>query len=477
MSKNRPRHRPSHSPSATERRKHEKPQPWLSKTRNKLLALGLVGTAAAIGFFRSDLTDLFKGKTPAAPVSTPTLPPQQVSEPLLSEAHRIQKPTEYREWADKIELPHTSISPLNEAVEAPPAVLKPDKYAALLRRHKQELSVIDEKMKKTSGLMERDRIIFDYFSAIGQEYLLANNQTASPQLVAGTASFYKFINEINSGLIPVAHLRVEYDHLHHIRLAIFRPKGFGEVRVKMASNSFTIPYALFEGQADYLSDPQAEPLGFSGIYEPKAGCIFMNVKHADRKRKNVVFAYEEQLKKTGTAPQIFDDRKVGPDLINSGFYHEAMHAYFYRLGIAHEPGVKSALRGKGDVSMGSYTIDREQLNIYNNAQLHELAAHGYGLMKSGSSARLAAYAISLSVDPESSPIENYLMARDVIWYELVNSPEMDPKIRRKIERIINQEHKMSMDLLTAGLSRFSEPELHRIGERMAKLAIYLIQEE
>lgn len=134
--------------------------------------------------------------------------------------------------------------------------------------------------------------------------------------------------------------------------------------------------------------------------------------------------------------------------------HEAMHAAFGISGI----GNKEVIKSKGDIHMGRYILrEREYSDFLSNAiYANELVGLGMGLSKSGNLARFIA---------NFHTTDQYGLARLILRKEIENSPYTDEHTRQQIE---------SDGLHFNDTEKIPDEELHAIGERMAKLGIYLL---
>jgi len=463
MPKNRPRHRPAHNPSATERRKHEKPQSWLLKNRNKLLALGLAGTAAAIGFFRSDLTDLFKGKPPeSAPISTINIPPQ-ASPNLVPEANA--------EWLDQIQLPE--MGPITESkINLMDRLPKDIDRAKLSHFDAQARQLFDEASKDLSGekdVTTRQKRIFDFISRLIQAYKAAVGDGVPENFEIGSVRYVLQMQKINSILLPFDDYFYDaYDLKDKVGVIFFHADHQAEVQV--GKEKMPIVY-LAKGRS-LLSAPDFQMVTFNAELNPPGGIAVLSEEGAERQLKEMVASHRLRCEKERFSPRAIDLARAREGAVALPAYHEAAHVYFVRsISIAFDFKRFDGLRKKGDISMGNYQLPYVVTVSANNAQLHELFANSIGLVKSGASAVFTAQAIATNVE-----IKNYRLAREVLWYELMNYPELDPAFRIGLKNEIERTQSIDFNKMAVAIDQLSDESLHKIGERMAKLALYLISE-
>jgi len=149
-----------------------------------------------------------------------------------------------------------------------------------------------------------------------------------------------------------------------------------------------------------------------------------------------------------------------------------MHAYLDSIGIAADYFRKDALKKAHGVNMGRYDIPKETFRNINNAELHELTANGFGLMNSGQSAPLVAHAMVTT--HAASNIENYVLMANIMVWEITKSQGLSRNISMKLDLDI-QKGTADVNTVISAINELPNEQLHKIGERMAKLGVYLTQ--
>ena len=155
------------------------------------------------------------------------------------------------------------------------------------------------------------------------------------------------------------------------------------------------------------------------------------------------------------------------DILNVTTQHEAMHAVLHRL-LSFDPHPQAnSLKNKGRINMGSYTLPNTY-QMHGNIGVHELAAHGFGLMHSGESAQLLAMASTTGALNEQS----YGLVNKVITRELMAISESSDAFTISGSKVT-----VNIDGLVSLINKLSKEQIYKIGERMAKLGIYLAQKD
>jgi len=174
-------------------------------------------------------------------------------------------------------------------------------------------------------------------------------------------------------------------------------------------------------------------------------------------------------------------------------YHEAMHAYMHI-----DPGkAYKKVKNKGTVHLGNFALKPEDYKDANIAEGGELGGIGFSLMNSGPIAKMYVWDITNFSQITISKGYAYSFAKKVLTLEVMNSPYVSDDLKKAIQNEIPKPSPKQSDskresiwnvvaeafgpqvnekykqLLTEAILQIPDDELHRIGERMAKLALHL----
>lgn len=156
--------------------------------------------------------------------------------------------------------------------------------------------------------------------------------------------------------------------------------------------------------------------------------------------------------------------------LKTAIIHEAMHASLANQ-FTVVPHKRGGIKRRGQINMGSYKLESRHYEHYDNQNLHELVAHGCGFMMSGQQSLISAWELLAS----QPGMPDYELAAKILLKEIVYSNYISKSLKSKIFDYIRDNGKVSNKLCMEALLEIPDGEFYRIGERMAKLAIYLTQ--
>lgn len=146
-------------------------------------------------------------------------------------------------------------------------------------------------------------------------------------------------------------------------------------------------------------------------------------------------------------------------------YHEVMHAVLSNLkGI--DAKRDDAVKLNRDIPMGHYSLSNDSI-IPQNHQLHELIANGYAMSKGKET---SIYTVVSIID---SKRQSYAFARTALRTELLHHEKIDQNAF--LTGLIKQKETDDLALLLDEILKLSDEDFRRIGERLAKLGLYLTQ--
>lgn len=434
--RNRGRKGPSHKPSqrrSPERiRKKQASEAQARQTRRQFIRFG---TAAAVmgavgyGILRGEET----------PQSEP---------PKITASKPSVKPTipDYEEWSSKIELPEIELSPqlsdwnLKERV----AQFFPEWIDET--KLKGAFDQIDEEIKEIFRKLDNERNI-DIRHVLIQDYLVVL-QKLHNELVDKEEDlnkpFYIVEHEIQK-LLLLNNLYMEGPgYVQSGNSFIFyNVEKVHQLSIRFGEKERQFPVIYLKDPQPLMALPRRIDLPIGNYLKGLDAIVVNENYYKDRWKNRESFSYEMQ----------------------SNIMHEGMHAALY-MDLPEKARGKSSIKRRGDIDMGNYILKEDEYLQFSDRkgnQIQELAASGFGLANSGKSAKEIP---GFSAGPE------YGFARFMLQKELAHSHFVDPRLQLKL----TSRRVTERDILNA-VEQIPIEELHRIGERMAKLAIYLTQED
>lgn len=468
MSKKRksPKRRPINQPRQQEIKQSE-PQ---SKTRrNVLIALGTAGAATLA--WRAGLFDVFDDEEEESRQ-------EQEGKKEVSEAAEL---TGYEKWASKINLPEVEL--LDEPSNLPEPKISKEKLDIFVFNYATALQMFQSDFDKCNSDEERMIVLVDFTTILFAFYYQSiGKKLKKENLSYDSRESQETMLQINSFLAQKGHC---FDHNverseggnpldANIRLSIFKVKDIKTLQIDEGDKAYRVPVVEIGDQKDYCSKEEKntnDPSVFNGIYNQEAGVIFHHIDGTNATTLHNIKVFEERNAKMGNKLRPKDAIRLQKDGLELVRQHEGLHCWLFRKGfeLSEKPGAD--IKDKGEIDMGSYVIPPQEYLGQYNTHIHELAAWGYCLMKGGEASQV--YIPSLmQKDPKT-----YAFTMRILMSEIFNIiPQEYRKLLVKPDPNNNAQEILDIDIYTLMISRMSSDELHKIGERMAKLGIYLALE-
>jgi hypothetical protein len=373
------------------------------------------------------------------------------------------------EWLNQIHLPE--MGPIVEGkIDLMDRLPKGVDRARLSHFDAETRRLFDEASKGLSGekdMAVREKRIFEFLTRLFQGYKVAVGDNVPENFEMGSDRFYVQFQKINSVILPFGDFVIaDYDLASkRLRIMSFHESSRSEIRVgdtKLPMINVGIAQAL-------VTIPDGPTAYFNAELNPQSGIAVFDKKGAERQFEDTVANHRIRCERERFSPRAIDLKMGKLDAIALGVYHEAAHSFLSRK-IHYDFRNSDSIKKRGDVPMGHYFLPYAMYAQSNNAQLHELFANGIGLMRSGASAVVTAHAIA-TIDSA----ENYRLASEVLWYELMNSPELHPSFRLRLAEEVGGTQRVSLDKIVVAIDLLSDESLHKIGERMAKLGLHLME--
>ena len=458
--KNRPRKRPSRRPSHRRAPKRQK-EAVVDHTRRKIVVGGIA--AAILGVVGYSI--LSGDKTPEKPTqkSIPSTPKEPEAKPRIPE---------YNEWAAKIELPQIKLepSPVDWNLEKRTEYFIPkiaNQGSEVYRPLKQFYKLFDANlhrlfsrmgdMKDVDSRMKEIKA-FETFLAINYR----NATSAGPNLTTC---------DLNRFLIP--HKRwMKFSTPYNANAAFFDVEKIHMAQIQNDGKTESLPVVFLANQRDAIVDSAHPEARIDGLYLPKCGYIAVDKDGLQKSSDEVVNELESELRKLSLDMIPIDRQTFPKDAVNMGLVHEGAHASLHRINKI-DPKGSHAIKQKGTISMGSYEIFEEEYFKSSNLQVHELIALGTGMASSKNTAFIAVWSAA-----GTSGIPNgYDLARYVFVLEIIHSPHISENFRRKLIVDLERENVVRHDNIIRAFSEIPPEGFQDIGERVAKLGIYLTQRD
>lgn len=443
-----PKHKPSQRRSPERIRKKQASEAQARQTRRQFIKLG---TAAAVmgavgyGILRGEETpqaDPPKAVTPKPRVK-PTIP-------------------EYEEWS-KIELPSISYS------KDPWSTKQIDDHFIPAGIPKESVNIFyqtfkkftDESLAQLEGVTDieerKNRVNHYLVQVFGLAFKGNWKKKKQEKLIVGLNELLIPNGVWLSGVHEIGEIYDKYS-LHQI-------ESINGIDIKMGESSKQVPILSIDEGRKIFIDPSAKPMAFNAAYR-ELGDFIVYDKTAENEALRAVKQFEKFSRADNLSLVNMNDKEITDLLHIISLAHEGMHAALYHL-IPNQN--REASYRIDRVNMGHYQLPVHNFGPVNHMQLHELAANGMGLRNSGNMAKHTAFFIRSSTNP------NYSFADFVLLQELIISPSLDNSVKRQFVKKFATVGPSPQDLVQL-LRYFSNEQLHVIGERMAKLGMYLLSE-
>jgi len=369
------------------------------------------------------------------------------------------------EWLNQIRLPE--MGPITEGkinlMDRLPKNIDHAHLKEFLRQYRELRAEATKALEKEMDISVRERLILDFIASLNQAYKEAAGVNENEGLAIGEMKFKKRNQEINKLIMPFGeYMDVMVDLDLKVKVGFFNIKNTSHIFV---NNKQNIVLNIGLG-GSLLTVPEAEKPNLSGSYLHEIDITVISNAGTDKRFEELLAIQQNQMTEVGKSFRNLDNQKIIDDFRVSVVYHEAAHAFLQDF--VSDPEKRDAIKKKGDIPMGYYSLPFGVFANEDNSKLHELFGNGIMLMLSGESAPLSAMHCALS---DINIDKTYTLERKVFWNEISHSPELDSATRHKLESEMN-----GTDMVVA-INRLPDESLRKIGERMAKLALYLTQNE
>lgn len=452
--KNRPRGGPSHKP-------HQKQSPnnpeisVVNHTRRRVI---LGGTAAAIlgvlgyNIFRGDKT-----------------PEQLVQKKALEKSGVKPKIPEYEEWASKIKLPNISLDekPLEWSLKQKekhflkggplsiPEGAPPEAVSKLVEHVAKMVRICKEELDKTNDPGERQKILSTFVFALSK---VAYGKVIHKNLNAIPASSMHLVIDLNRLLLTRDYyMDFVLDYKGLGKFAFYRVQKMHSVDIEFENKETQIPVAFLDNasRVELFGDSNSGHLPIATYFDAGQFIAIDIDQQMDRLRQKLKYYSYLEDSRPNESPELYTD------YLEMIIQHEGMHAVMERLnGFSSQE--ERPVKPLAKVNMGQYELDYSPGGP--NVNIIELAASGFGVMHGGASARHMLYSYI-----QSGGIYKYI-AR-VVFQELKHDSEIDLALRKKLKGDDPQDVERVLQIL----SQLPDEKIFKIGERMAKLGLYLAQ--
>jgi hypothetical protein len=302
-------------------------------------------------------------------------------------------------------------------------------------------------------------------------------QLPEKQMTQGSKEIDDMVYEINKILIPHGQWMTNFSS-DGFNISIYKVGAIREARISSTTSTHQVPVITISDRVCINSRRTGlnRVLGIGGLYASIGRYVVLDETNARASGQEVLDLMNRYLGRISGHSEDTSSSEILGDFVASNAHHELMHA---ALHVIH--GVSSDSRNvivkKGDIRMSSaqgihsnYVLREASYTWPNQFQLHELAGVGYGLMKSESAATVSSFNVI------QSGVSGYRFAGVILFYELLNSPYTNDETKSIVDKALSGKP-VSKEQLASVLSDLPIEELHHIGERMVKLAIYLTQNE
>jgi len=365
----------------------------------------------------------------------------------------------FESWSSKIELPSISI----DMDSQPPDQQKLKNYLITDQVYNGELARIYKKYEKALSNLNKPKD--DGFS-FWKTYLEIEEDLR--QAARNTYSDYRrdrYEHEISRLFVPHGfYVEVIKDHTRKfhapilLALNVSKIKRVRKFNIRSKNKTHSIPLLETEHDEEKSSSVDGFVGNTTAIYQSAGNYIVINIEDFNLAKKYFYKLYCDHLNQQNQKP-CPDKEKFFSDLRESVLQHEGMHAFFGLEKINQKDLIPYKLTEP--IPMGHYDLDLSKTTI-TLLRMNELSAEGHGLMKSGSAANFDAMNILMNPDKRS-----YGLAQYVLFQEIRNCQKLPQSLKDMMNSGADE------DVLWKVVLKLGSDDLQKIGERMAKLGIYL----
>lgn len=285
--------------------------------------------------------------------------------------------------------------------------------------------------------------------------------------------------EINYLLAPhSAFVLADNDAEGKERFTFFEVEEIRELKAEFAGRRIKFPSFFLKNQQNLTYQSTTKPYSNMGEYFDHGNYIIICKENGEQNIVKSLDNIEKECMNMGRPIEPVEPDSIFEDHLRGAYMHEGTHALLEEVkgvnsGLSGKSAQRmySAIKNKGIIKMQKYSVPPKEYLKISNRMLHELFASSVGLMNSGKAARLQAVSLGMA------NIDGYQYVSYFLFHEVATSPYIDDELRVLLSEQIRQQSVSSEGAYVAAVNQIPDQELHRIGERLAKLAIYLTQED
>ena len=397
---------------------------------------------------------------------------------LKDTRQKINKSVENTNWFEKTPLPQVELDKerkvlsenqinsyfISESIHSE----RIRQFYVLYDQKKQELFL---DLMKTQDRIVRSKKIIMFLDFVCKAYFWIT-ETPRKTMSLGSEEMTKTLYELNKILIPHKEWITSIND-GEFSLIFYDVDGITNASVTAGSNSYQVPIVSLSGR--HVVSPSGtdkNTLKIGGLYTDIGRYVVLDNEASIEEGKNCKKKLDGFIGATHSSNAEINDKGIADNVLR----HELMHFVF---DVVHgvNRGSGNVIINKGDIRMHSgegkhseYVLKNASYSWPNNFQLHELAAVGFSLKNSGDLALFSSFSII------GSGAKNYQFAGVILFYELLNSPYTKDDTKAMIDNALSGKSVSHKELAKA-LSEIPNDELHHMGERMVKLAIFLTQKK
>ncbi len=438
--------------------------------RNLVKQLGLAGLGFIIG------TDTVQISKDDKALETSTK--REVIVDSLSMETARSGPKKYDEWSRRISLPSIEIDETARpwTTEEMKAYFVPEGVdESDLKRIHERFSELKAEILAAQGTVtnihEGSLLMAKFFDQLFREYHRLMPNVDLRGMKPGDLRFWATVNEINRLLIHQGEWFTLILEKENTSINFFQVE---EVSSRIKSPIFTggsYPSVTISGNEAAKRNPKAPKHEAMAEYVPQGNYIMYDMTGSEK----VARQFEENLHiptpNKGT-PEFETWRN---ELRDNTLVHEGTHALLVaKYGLDLNDDKKVVAKRKGVINMGGknskmgqYQLRESDYNWATSRHLHELIARGYELKSSEDNAARVVNVGLASTGP------NYRLANWIFINEMAKSGEFNQNRPMTLVNALQGKPTIPNEMARIA-QKIPDEKLHKIGERMAKLGIYLV---
>jgi len=403
----------------------------------------------------------------------------QTERPSLTKAPDAPRigPKEYDLWSARIETPDTEIDRTAKpwSQDEMKAYFVPKEFDdealdMLYNKYIELKSEILAGQAQNTDPRRGAQLMRIFLDQLFREYTKLKPDLDMRGMRPGDAQFQDVINQISRLLIH----RGEWFTL----IAVPTNASIGFFKVQEVSNRIKLhnaerdsfPVVSLSGSEVAVNNPNekhAEALAETNLV---GGYVMYESEGSERLTKN----FEGAIGRSVPAEATQEYRIWQETIKDEALRHESMHVILqYKYGIDYRSEAKAVKKGPIGMAskkegLGAYILNQRDYEWAETHQLHELVACGHGLMTSGDDAIRVAHMLLGSSGLHTS----YTFANSIFIQEMANSGRITGRAQESLAKVFQGKPVRPSDMVEVA-KQIPVEKLHKIGERMVKLGLYL----